>query len=417
MNKSVTISYEEGNELDTLYAINRAVDQAEEWKVALDEIVKLIRRILVFDNLVLYIPDPVSANLEVGYARAVGRGRAAGADISWGESVATQVYSSRQVYLQEPVSQPQNNESENRLEYPFLLGIPLQRKDHILGILVFIRFGGPVFDHNNTRLAIFIGEQITHLLERQYLNRIYTILQDEQQQSQLQDDFITTISHELLTPLGFIKGYATTLLRSDTSWDENSRREFLTIIDQETDRLQELIDNILDSARLQSGLLTLEIQPISMDVLIRDVIMRIHLSHKNFQVSLKNETPIPHIQGDPHRLAQVFENLLSNAIKYAPGSPVSITLNKEKDWVNVTVTDKGPGISPQYVPHLFERFFRSPDRAMNVRGTGLGLYICRQIIDAHQGKISVESVLGDGTSVHISLPVHAKAKASIPSNK
>ena len=417
MDGSTAVSPSLMKELDSLYAINQVVNKTEDWKAALDQIVKLIRTILIFDNLVLYLPDSTAGLLEVSYARAIGRGRSLGADLSWGEAVANQVLSSRQVYIQQPPNNKVESTDQNRLEQPHVLGIPLQFQEQMLGILVFIRFGGPVFDQNNTRLAIFIGEEIAHFLERKHLKRLFSILQEEHQQTQLQDNFITTISHELLTPLGFIKGYATTLLRSDTTWDENTRREFLTIIDQETDRLQELIDNILDSTRLQTGNLPMEFQPVRLDVLIRDVITKARLNHKSLQVLFKPETPVILVQGDPQRLAQVFENLISNAVKYAPGSAITITINKEKDSIIIIFSDNGPGIPAQYMSHLFERFFRNPEQAINVHGTGLGLYICRQIINAHHGSISIESVLGEGTSVRIQLPCDQKPKPLKRSSK
>ncbi len=363
-------------ELDSLYAINQVVNKTEDWKAALGHIVKLIRKILIFDNLVLYLPDETTGLLDVAYARAIGRGRSSEADLSWGEAVANQVLASKQVFLQQPLVDEHRSVDQNRLDQPHVLGVPLQFQEQVLGILVFIRFGGPIFDQNNIRLAIFIGDEIVHLLERKHLKRLFILLQEEHKQTQLQGDFIATISHELLTPLGFIKGYATTLLRSDATWDENTRREFLTIIDQETDRLQELIDNILDSARLQSDNLPMEFQPVRLDILIKDVIIKARLNHKNLQVLFKPQTAATLVQADPRRLAQVFENLLSNSVKYAPGSRITITVNKEKDFIIVIFSDTGPGIPAKYMPYLFERFFRNPEQVTNVHGTGLGLYIC-----------------------------------------
>ena len=144
-----------------------------------------------------------------------------------------------------------------------------------------------------------------------------------QQKVQLQDDFVATISHELRTPLGFIKGYSTTLLRADTTWDEETKQEFLTIIDEEADRLAELIDNILESAKLQSRSVQLNVQPLRLDALIRDVVVRVRTRHKNLEVELQLE-PVPPIQGDNVRITQVFDNLFSNAVKYANGSKITM---------------------------------------------------------------------------------------------
>jgi two-component system phosphate regulon sensor histidine kinase PhoR len=114
--------------------------------------------------------------------------------------------------------------------------------------------------------------------------------------------------------------------------------------------------------------------------------------------------PIPQIRGDGVRLSQVFENLFSNAIKYAGGSEIVIALRAQVDKIRVSFTDKGEGIPEDYLPFIFERFYRVPGER-TVTGTGLGLYICKQIVMAHHGNIWVESVLDAGTTFFIELPV------------
>ncbi len=235
--------------LDHLYEISRIITQTSEWKSALNEIASLIRTIFIFDNLVLYLANPARHDLDVMYARAMGRGRSAEADIAWGEIVANQIMDDPHTLLQEPV----DNTDIDRLERAYMLGIPLQVSTRVLGAIIFIRFGGPPFEPEAIRLAEFIAQQIALLVERQNLQQAFNMLEQQNQESRLQEDFISTITHELRTPLGFIKGYTTTLLRSDTNWDQETQQEFLRIIDQEADRLQDLIENLLDSARLQSG--------------------------------------------------------------------------------------------------------------------------------------------------------------------
>jgi signal transduction histidine kinase len=391
----------EPQEQDLVLSISQTIFQASHWKPALDQIVPSLRQIFIFDNLVLYLYEPKTMQLEVAYARVVGRGRSVGPDINWGETIARQVYQNAKSTVQQPPAETLVGE---RLELPFLLAHPLSVDGQVAGVLVFIRFGGPGYNELSQRITAMVADGISNLLRYQKAQQTLQTLEAERQQVRLQEDFVSTITHELLTPLGFIKGYTTTLLRADTSWDEANRREFLTIIDEETDRLQELIDNVLDSARLQSGTLRMEFQPVRLDALLKDVIMRSRQHHKNLQIDLNLiQTPAP-IQGDPRRLAQVFENLVINAVKYAPGSPIAINVSEGKDVAQIAFQDNGPGIPPQYVPHLFERFFRNPEQAVNVRGTGLGLYICRQIIEAHHGKISVDSYLGEGTTILIELP-------------
>ena len=222
---------------------------------------------------------------------------------------------------------------------------------------------------------------------------------------QLQEDFVSTISHELRTPLGFIKGYSTSLLRQDTSWDDETQKEFLTIIDEEADRLSLLIENVLKLARLQSKTLPLRFQPLRMDAVLRDVIMRIRARQKDLDVSMELKS-VPPLPGDGVRLAQVFENLFTNAINIAPGSPLEILLRQVEDHALIAFIDHGPGIPKESLPLIFERFYRVRGEK-TVTGTGLGLYICKQIILAHRGKIWAESTPGQGTTFFIELPIHS----------
>jgi signal transduction histidine kinase len=220
----------------------------------------------------------------------------------------------------------------------------------------------------------------------------------------LQDDFIATISHELLTPLGFIKGYATTLLRDDAAWEAETQREFLTIIDEEADRLRELIDNLMDSSRLQAGTLNMTFQLLRLDTLVREITMRARSHHDDLKIEVITQTPGMEINADPTRIAQVFDNIIGNAVKYAPGSPITITVDQHQNMARIAIQDSGPGIPAKNLENIFQRFYRLPEHSNSVRGTGLGLYICRNIIEAHGGKIIAESTVGEGTTFYIYLP-------------
>ncbi len=386
-------------QLEHLYAISKSVTQTLEWKKALDNIAVLVRKIFIFDNLVVYLADTSRQSLEVVYARATGRGRSAEADSTWGETVAGQAVQTQTTVLAEPTTP----DTANRLERPFVLGIPLAVGDLVLGAIIFIRFGGPVFTPANVELAEYISGQITLLMERQRIQEEYEVLEAQHRQTRLQQDFISTISHELRSPLGFIKGYTTTLLRSDTQWDQNTQLEFLRIIDEETDHMQELIENLLDSARLQAGQLRFQFQLVRLDSVVNDVIMRTELHHPDLDFRLEIPQPLHPITADPVRLAQVIENLISNAIKYAPGSDILITIKQQDAKSSITFTDHGPGIPEKYLPFIFERFFRSPDTP-TIHGSGLGLYICKHIIQAHHGEIEATSKMGEGTTFMITIP-------------
>ncbi len=387
-------------ELEAVYAISRAVAQSMDVDKALDEIIQLSRPVFIFDSMILYLPGE-NNSLEATYARIIGRGQSAEGELAWGEAIANETFNTGQIIIKRDEGDGWQTE---RLNLRFFLGLPLRRGEQVMGALVFGRFGGPPYTHEQIHLAEFIALHVAQLLGHKRLVERVASLEAERRLDQLQKDFIATISHELCTPLGFIKGYATTLLREDTTWDEATRREFLTIIDEEADRLRELIDNLLDSSRLQSGTLKMQIQPVRLDSLLRDISVRATSRNENLHIKLDLKKTELRCQADPGRIAQVMDNLLGNAVKYAPGSEVYISLELIDDTAHITVQDNGPGISPEHVEHLFKRFYRVPDQSSSVRGTGLGLFICRQIIRAHGGQISVESSVGKGTTFHIYLP-------------
>ena len=388
--------------LEYLQELMRSVAFADSSRPVIERFLKTLREQFVFDNVAVYLYDESSQGLEVVYARAVGRAKSAEADAAWGETFAGQVLKSGRLLLQDPKP---DAPSDDRLSQAYLLGLPLRSDALTKGALIFVRFGGPVYESEHITVASFAADLLSNLFERAAWKETNSELRELKRQMQLQEDFVSTISHELRTPLGFIKGYSTSLLRQDTSWDEETQKEFLTIIDEEADRLSLLIENVLESARLQSKTLPLRFQPLRLDSVLRDVIMRIRIRHKDLNVDMDLK-PAPPIQGDGVRLSQVFENLFTNALKYAPGAPIDVLLNQVGGNIIISFVDHGPGIPAESLPLIFERFYRVRSER-TVTGTGLGLYICKQIISAHRGKIWAESTPGQGTTFFIELPINS----------
>ncbi|MFA5838267.1 MAG: ATP-binding protein [Bellilinea sp.] len=383
-----------------LYLINKILSGVENLHDAMNALVPVIRDYFIFDNVVVFLVDPMTLNLDVVYARATGRGKSAEADVAWGEIIGSQVIDSRQVILQEP----QDTAQIDRLRRPFTLGVPLISHAETLGAIIFIRFGSPQYTPDQIAFAEYLADQLAVVAARENLIRENKRLEFQYRAFQVQEDFISTLSHELRTPLGFIKGYTTTLLRTDATWDEQAKEEFLTIIDHETDRMQDLISNLLDSAKLQSGQMIMDLQVVRLDALIKDVILRSKLHHPALDIQVEITEPIKPIQADPRRLAQTLENLISNAVKYAPGAPVKVKIAELSDGVRIEVSDTGPGIPEKYQAKIFDRFFRIQGSQQTTRGTGLGLFICKQIIQAHNGKIDLVSRVGKGSTFSIYLP-------------
>jgi signal transduction histidine kinase len=383
-----------------LYEIIRVILRMPKTVSALQEIVQIARPVFIFDNIVLY-ELKTDHTLEPTYARSVGRGRSIEADMGWGESIAREITQTGEIVEKKHIT---NNAIDDRLNQQYHLGFPI-KKDHKLGgALVFIRFGGPPYLSEQIQLAGLIVEQVEQLLERRYLVERVASLEAERRLDRLQEDFVAAVSHDLRTPLGFIKGYVTTLLREDAKWDSSTQNEFLSIIDDETDRLTELIDNLLDSSRLQAGILPIDPQPVQLHALLRDFVQRV--SSGNYNLTFCTEIDLsPHNSCvDAGRMIQVLENLVVNAAKYAPGSKITLSLTWDEDQAHIILRDTGPGVGPEHIEEIFKRFYRVQPLQGKVRGTGLGLYICRQIITAHHGKIFAESELGQGLTIHIHLP-------------
>jgi len=387
--------------LEYLQELMQSTSQAGNSRGAIEKFLASLRKQFVFDNVAVYLQDETTGALDIVYARAVGRSKNAEADAAWGETFASQVLAKGKMLMQDPKS---DVPSDDRLHQSYLLGMPLHANGLINGALVFVRFGGPIYTEDHLKIAVIATDLLTLLFERVASREMHGQLRELKRQMQLQEDFVSTISHELRTPLGFIKGYSTSLLRQDTNWDEDTQKEFLTIIDEEADRLSLLIENVLESARLQSKTLPLRFQPLRLDAVLRDVVLRIRSRFKTIDINMEI-TPAPPIHGDGVRIAQVFENLFTNAIKYAPGAPITIRLNQEDDNLLVSFTDRGPGIENDALQLIFERFYRVRSEK-TVTGSGLGLYICRQIIQAHRGKIWAESTPGEGTTFFIELPIN-----------
>ncbi len=160
----------------------------------------------------------------------------------------------------------------------------------------------------------------------------------------------------------------------------------------------------LDSSRLESGSLGMTRETAQVGTVVRDTVQRARSMYPELTLEVDMDSELPPIEMDATRISQVLDNLLSNAVKYAPSSPVSLRVVTDGDWMTIEIRDSGPGIDSEHMAHLFERFYRVPDSSRAVRGTGLGLYICRKIVEAHGGEIGVDSHPGQGTRFYFTCP-------------
>jgi signal transduction histidine kinase len=241
------------------------------------------------------------------------------------------------------------------------------------------------------------------------------LLRDVTREREL-DEFKTTllaaVGHEVRTPLAAIKGYASTLLQEDVAWSLTDQRHFLQTISREADRLAQLVSNLLDLSRQEAGLLLLKRAPTKVQNLVAKTIAQ--LSSPGSTISAQTPDDLPLVNIDSGRIEVVLHNLVTNALVYGAGE-VCITAERRDDMVIVAVSDNGPGIDPDELPHVFERFYRARHgRRQRSGGTGLGLAICKAFIEAHGGVIWVESSIR-GTTFSFSLPPVSPTTAALSS--
>ncbi len=234
----------------------------------------------------------------------------------------------------------------------------------------------------------------------------------EREQEEQRSTFISVVSHELQTPIAIIKGYASTLARTDAVLEPEALQKRLGAIEEEADRLNKLVGNLLYASRIQAGGLQMEVVPLDLTALVESVARRLQARAPDFEIQMDLPAHLPHVMADRDRIEEVLLNLLDNAIKYSPTSrTVVVACRASSEEVITSISDTGMGISIRDQEQIFDRFQRVEGRMTRSRpGAGLGLFICRAIVEAHGGRIWVESMLRQGSTFLFSLPREERAQ-------
>ncbi|HEX7556567.1 MAG TPA: ATP-binding protein, partial [Leptolinea sp.] len=224
--------------------------------------------------------------------------------------------------------------------------------------------------------------------------------------------FLAMISHELRTPLASIKGFATTLLAEDVTWPPDKQRDFLQIINRESDKLSDLIEQLLDLTRMEAGILRVSLKKVSLNTVIDSARAQLQALTVDHELVMDLPVELPLILGDGQRIAQVLTNLVGNAAKFSPAhTQIIISAHRSGSMVQVDVSDQGVGIGPQDRTRVFESFRQLENgTGSNTKGAGLGLAICKGLIEAQSGKIWIQDHPGPGTVISFTLPVHSDKK-------
>jgi len=233
-----------------------------------------------------------------------------------------------------------------------------------------------------------------------------TTVEELRRLSALRADFVSLVSHELRSPMASVIGSARTLEQRWRELSPEQRESFLALIAHETSRLAELIGDVLDTSRIESGTFSYSFEDVDLARLVRDSAAAAEHGQDEVTVEAVVREPLPVVRGDRDRLRQVLVNLIDNAVKYSPpGDRVSVEAEQSDSRVVIEVRDRGPGISPEHQRLIFEKFGRANVAAHAKPGTGLGLFIARSIAEAHGGALEVRSAPGRGATFRLSLPL------------
>jgi signal transduction histidine kinase len=300
--------------------------------------------------------------------------------------------------------------------YSFIT-VPIVVKEKILGVLATsITHPGRQFTQADLRLALALADRAAlaienarlYVQERRLRQELEGLNQEVQEANRLKTEFVTVVTHELRSPLTSIAGYLDLLLEKEGHEEAEAREAYLQIVKRNADRLLELINDLLDLARLEAGKLELKRLPLDLEGLIREVseALRPQIEGKGQHLRLDLAAPLPVVTGDPERLTQILLNLVSNAHKYTPqGGSITVATRAERAGVCIAVQDTGIGLSSEEQQQLFTKFFRAQHPLVReAGGTGLGLAIACALVELHGGTITVVSTPGQGATFNVTLP-------------
>ena len=386
-------------DISRLYDLNQAISQAQSTEEILPAVAEKVYAVFHAECCWILLPGDdgrlsVAANYPAG-SRPLTRDElnlaawvythGKGSEIAWGPSQA---------------AQRSTDESKHGLF------VPLALPQKTIGAMIVIkdRHARP-FTIAERKVLVTFAEQAAVALERLYLLGEAQRAELLARTDELKSALMSAVSHDLRTPLASIIASVTSLLEPDIEWDASTRRDFLEGIDDEAQRLNRLVGNLLDISRIEGGGLHPEKDWYSIAEVIDAVIQRLEPRFVDRRLVVTVADNIPLALFDFTAIDQVLTNLLENALKYTPpGAVIKVTARHAQDKIEVSVADSGPGVPPNAIMHLFDKFYRV-DKRSEASGTGLGLAIARGLVEAHGGTIRASNIRGTGFEVTFTLPL------------
>ncbi|HEU0114139.1 MAG TPA: ATP-binding protein [Thermomicrobiales bacterium] len=290
-----------------------------------------------------------------------------------------------------------------------VLMAPIATAERVVGVLEVTRQASDdPFDPDDKRILTTFADQAALALERARLTEEAAQVAILARSDELKSALLAAVSHDLRTPLASIKASATALLDASVDWDDAARRDFLQAIDEETDRLTLVVSNLLDLSRIEGGALKPVKAWYDAAELIDDVVDRLanRLAQHELTVDIAGDLPL--VNFDYVEISQVLVNLIENAVKYTPpGTKIDVSVRQVPGAIEFAVSDEGPGIAEAQLPRIFDHFVRAAPS--EIRGSGIGLAICKGLVQAHGGQIGVVSDRGRGARFWFTLPLDEAA--------
>ena len=293
--------------------------------------------------------------------------------------------------------------------YRSLIVAPLVVDGRSIGVLRVGRRQPNTFTQDHLRLAVLVAEHAAVVIANARLyRRFQESMRELQRLNEVKTEFLSTVSHELLSPISSVDGFLNLLMKEDVGPVNPRQRDFLTLCAKSLGRVMVLIDDLLDVSRIEAGVVKIRPETVHVEELLKAA----HRDHapaakgKGLSFSVKSPSNLPALSADPHRVRQVVDNLLKNAFKFTPtGGKVLLSARADGKALTVSVKDTGIGLSPAEREKVFERYYQVGDRARRPQGAGLGLAICKSLVERHGGRLWVDSAPGRGSDFQFTLPI------------
>jgi signal transduction histidine kinase len=403
-----------GRRADVLEAANRcarALSSSLELDQAFDAFIREVRGLMPFDRIAIVLSESgvaqVMAVAGAGSEDVLPAGSGAPIHATLLEEI---LRTNQTVYRRDMRGADYPEEDEFlalglhcRLATPLLLGA------RSIGMLSLVRRDVDAFSEEEIELAGLLGRLVASAVQniRAYGAERKTV-EELRRLSALRADFVSLVSHELRTPMAAVIGAARTLQLRWRELSPEQRESFLELIAGETNRLADLIGDVLDTSRIEAGTFSFRFAEVDLGQLVNDAVATAQVGQDEVLLRADVRTPLPEVRGDGERLRQVLTNLIDNAIKYSPaGAEVEVRAYQEDGRVLIDVSDSGPGIAKEDQKLIFEKFGRVTGAGATRPGTGLGLFIARSIAEAHGGALDVESAPEQGSTFTLELPVQS----------